>query len=267
MASSGANSNSPSSALFLPFSELDPEDLASNPSQFVATLNQRLTNMYQAIIGSQGATGPVNFNGAHVDMQGARLTNLGPAESADDAVSNSLAQSRYAPVVMRQALEANGSAPLQSYRRLNDNTQRERSSTYLNNLLNTVPIANDSQIVGVGAVSGGYLPVTISAGTVYRTDGSKLNYASFSDSIAVPVSGEYYYYYGIRANTNTLFRASGSPYTADTLANRIDASYDQTTLIAVITVKSSGFDSVRSAAGGTNPNTNTGAGVRLLTRI
>lgn len=308
----------------------------SNPSQFVGLLNQILQNHYQVISSMLGSTGTTTFN-TPVDMSGNRITNAGDAVESGDLTTKSFTEANYSPAVMSAALEAGGSNPLQTYRRLSDNNQREKSSTFLNDITNTAPTANDST-VSAESPSGGYTQVTISSGTLARVDGTLTNYTSFTDSLPVPtdasitsmsrasgvvtatmaaantlaagdsvtitgaadstfnstvllatvstdtltitfkqegsdatttggtmnLSGVYYYYIGSRSQE--LYRYPYS-FSSDTVNNRVTANQDGTTMVAVVTITADGLDTVNSAAGGTDPLTNVGAGVRLMTRL
>lgn len=73
------------------------------------------------------------------------------------------------------------------------------------------------------------------------------------------------YYYSRRAGQNTLFRTG--PFAQDSWSNRRSASLDGSTLIAVAVVTGSGGDNTNSAAGGTSPAANNGAGIRIFGRL
>lgn len=62
--------------------------------------------------------------------------------------------------------------------------------------------------------------------------------------------GSVYYYY-IRHGMDTLSLIGG--FSSDTWENRIQASYDGSTIVGVVTLNSSGLDTVNSAAGATAP--------------
>ena len=240
------------------------EDDFKNPSAFVSLLNSTLQQHAQLINQSIGAAGPTVMTN-HLDLNGFRILNLGAPASPTDALSHAFAETQYAANVLAPKLEAGGSAPLQSYRRLSDTNQRESSSTFLNDITNTAPTANTSTI-SAGSPSGGYVSVTVSSGVFSRVDGTVTSYAGLTESLPVPVGGVDVFYIFIQRRSNELFLCP-TMFTADTWANRIAASGDGNTLIAVITIKTSGFDAVNSAAGGTNPTTNSGAPSRLFGRL
>ena len=71
------------------------------------------------------------------------------------------------------------------------------------------------------------------------------------------------YYYHLRKNANTLARVG--PFGADTWSNRLAASVDGQTIVAVAVVTSSGGDLTQSGAGGTSPGQT--RNVRLFGRL
>ena len=180
--------------------------------RLASLLNQVITNQNQAINSLIGSAGPIPINN-HLDMQGNRVTNLSatPA-SPTDAVSKAHADASYSAPVLAPQLEANGAAPLQSYRVLNNDFQQESSSTWLNKLASTAPSGNSSS-VSYGASSGGYTPITVSAGFFTRADGSVVPYPAYNDSLAVPTS----------FTINTISRSGGVVTGNTTTANTLQA--------------------------------------------
>lgn len=265
MASTSSKSSAKSSTSNTPLSNivLSASDM-ENPEQFVGLLNQSLTNMYQSLIQLQGTTGPVTMQSG-LDMNGTTITNVATPKSpsSGDVVTHGFAEQTYSPTAMSKALEAGGSNPLQSYRRMNDNNQREQSSSFLNDITNTAPTANNSTILA-GSASGGFIPVTVTAGTFSRVDGSQVSYPALSVSLPLPTSGESVYYVYIQRRASVLF-VNLTAYTSDTWQNRLASSGDGNTLVAVITLTTSGLDTVNSAGGGTSPVS--GAKVRQFARL
>src|SRR5208282_860138 len=214
-------------------SDFDDESLSLFNQQFSNVVNQ-LNNLL-------GVNGPVKFAN-HVDLGGNRIMNVGPAESPTDAVSQYFGNNNYGAAAIAPQLEALGKSIMQSYRRLSDPNQRERFSSFLNQVLNTAPTANTSTI-SFGGVSGGTIPVTVSAGFHQRVDGSVAVYSSRTDILTLPGIGiANFYYYTISHGQNTLNITTG--YTADTQSNRVNASYDGTTIIAMAVLTPSGADTV-----------------------
>lgn len=250
--------NTPLSNITLSASDME------DPHQFTGVLNTIFTNMYQSIIQLQGSTGPVTFPSG-VDMQNTSITNVATPKSpsSGDVVTHGFAESNYSPQAMSKALDAGGTNPLQSYRRMNDNNQREQSSSFLNDIANTAPTANNSAILA-GSASGGFIPITVTAGTFSRVDGSQVSYPALTVSLPLPATGESVYYVYIQRRASVLF-VNLTAYTADTWQNRLASSGDGNTLVAVIVLSTSGLDATNSAGGGTPPVT--GAKVRQFARL
>jgi hypothetical protein len=262
MANNGSNNSNPN---VTPLSQVNftESDLA-NPSQFVSLLNTHLNNLSQ-IVNPLVTPGSTFSLSGHLDMQGNKITNVAAATSASDVVTQSVADKSYSAPALKNKLEAGGSSSLISYRQINNVNQRERSSSFLNDIANTSPTANTATI-SAGSPSGGFVSVTISSGVFHRVDGTIVQFASLTESLPVPGSGENFFYFYIKARSSVLFLYP-TAFSSDAWANRVQMSQDGQTLIAMVAIKTTGYDSVNSAAGGTNPTTNIGAGVRLFGRL
>lgn len=169
-------------------------------------LNSDITNMKKAINSLLGHSGPIRLSN-DIDLGGKRITNLGAAQSETDAVSQAYGNDNYGPSAIQPQLDALGSKVLQSARRLNDQTQRENYSTFLNGVLNTAPTSNTS-LVTFGSPSGGSVSLQVTAGAHQRVDGSQVPYAAYNDIVTLPTS------YAITSLTRT-----GGVVTAVTAAN------------------------------------------------
>lgn len=157
------------------------EDLQGDNLDF---FNQFITTVVQAINAQQGSAGPVQLSG-HLDLQGNRIMNVGEPASDTDAVSQGAASSQFGAAALQPHLEALGKNVLQTARRLNDRTQRENYSSFLNGLVSTAPTTNTS-VVGFGAPVAGTVDVNISAGQHQKVDGSQVNYAGRTDTLSLP---------------------------------------------------------------------------------
>lgn len=144
------------------------------------------------------------------------------------------AKKLFGAAALRRELEATGSSPLQTVRRLNDPTQREKSSAFLTYLGAIVPNANTSQLTGLDN-GDGTSTVTVTAGYLPMADGSRFSYPQRQDTIANPAAGAakvYYYYIEL---PNHVLRQDG-PYTIDSEANRFNSRRDGRILVAVATI-------------------------------
>jgi hypothetical protein len=239
-------------------------DLA-NPSQFIAQLNTTLNNHSQVLnqfLGYGNNQGIIPVSG-QLDLQGNKITGVAPATSGSDVVTHEIAEARYSAPALKKHFESGGQSSLISYRQLNNVQQRESSSAFLNDLVSTAPTANTST-VSATAPAGGTTSVTVSSGILSKVDNTIVAYMSLTSSLPVPGAGESVYYVFIQKRSTELFLYPVS-FPSDTWANRISASFDGNTLVAVIVLNSGGLDTVNSAGGGTLPVP--GANVRLFGRL
>jgi len=173
-------------------------------------LNSILTNLTQRcneIFGHAGVpTVKSGFN-----LNGAPLSNVGAPQSDNDVITQAYAESKYGAAAIAPQIQSLGKYVMQSYRRINDKTQRERYSSFLNEALTIAPTSNTSTVT-FGSPSGGFVPVTISGGLHQLMDGSQIAYAAYNDSLAQPVS------YSI---SGTLTRSGGVVSGSTTTANSL----------------------------------------------
>jgi len=175
----GANSTvTPVPNVILKKSDLEDESLS--------LLNQILSSYQQQLDVLRGVNGPISLSN-HLDLAGHKIINVGAAESPNDVVTQAFASSNYGPQALAAAFNALGKQTLQTYRQLSNPDQRERTSSFLNDIANTSPTSNTSTI-SYGSVSGGTIPVTVSAGFFQRVDGTATPYASRTDTLALPTS-------------------------------------------------------------------------------
>lgn len=156
---------------------------------------QFLSQMTDAVNSLSGYNGPISLKN-HIDLGGHQVKNMGAATDSTDALTSGAAESSYSAEAVSSKLQSNGSNPLNTYRALNSNAQREQSSSYLNDLMSTVPSANaiipltttlSSAVRGkVGATSG--VTVTIPAGPFVFADGSSVMLLSRHDALSLPAS-------------------------------------------------------------------------------
>lgn len=181
MGSNPANPNSP-----IPLILITADDIRGDPNSFAALLNNEFQNIIQKLNGLTGAAGTIDLN-SHLNLQGNSIRNVADPSGPNDVVTKSVADNTYSAPVLAPQLEATGTSPLSTYRQLGNPNQRETSTSHLNSLGNTAPQTNSSNVT-FGAVSGGFVPVTVSSGVQIRADGSTLPYAQLSDSAAIPAT-------------------------------------------------------------------------------
>src|SRR5208337_4435766 len=149
-------------------------------------INQQFSNIIQQINNLLGVNGTIRLNN-HVDLGGNRIQNVGDAVLPTDAVSQLFGNSKYGPAALAPSFEALGKNVMQTYRRLSDPNQREKYSSFLNQVLNTAPTSNTSAIT-FGSPGGGTVSATVTAGFHQRVDGSQVPYAARTDTLSLPTA-------------------------------------------------------------------------------
>lgn len=130
-----------------------------------------------------GYNGPIQLSD-HLDLNGNRLQNLGTPVNETDALPSGHANDLYAPSVVRTSLESSGANPLKSYRQMNNRSQREQVSSFLNDLMSTPPNAND--LLPTITNGTGTVTVSIPPGHFTWADGSFVNTIGRTDILSVP---------------------------------------------------------------------------------
>ena len=177
--------------------QLTPLTKADLEQENLSVLNQLLTAIANKINVQAGHTGDIPLAG-NLDLQGQTIKNVAPPVGPGDVVTKLVADNTYGAAAIAPQLETGGKYALKSVRRLNDTTQREGNSTFLNALMNTTPTANDATLSAT-AVAGGSCTVTVSTGSLIRMDGSVVAFPERSDTLSVPSS----------ISLTSLVRASG----------------------------------------------------------
>lgn len=221
--STPANPNTP-----IPLILITADDIRGDPNTFAALLNSEFQNIIQKLNMLTGASGTISLN-AHLDLSGNSIKNVAPPKSPDDAVTLAHANSNFSAAALAPQLEATGPSPLNTYRQLNNPSQRETGTSFLNALGNTAPDANSSNVT-FGAVSGGFVPVTISSGVQNRADGTSLPYAQLNDSAPVPAI----------FNINTISR-TGNVVTGNTTGANTLATGETVQIAGVTDISYNGY--------------------------
>ena len=146
---------------------------------------QWLNQLTDTVNTHSGYNGPTQF-ASHLDLSGNRIQNVGAPVDATDAVSSGVATSKYGAAAIKPQLESGGSQSLVSYRQMNNGTQREQISSWLNDLMSTPPSANGI-LPTLTNVMGG-VQVNIPASTLKFADGTVQQLQSFTDNIPFATS-------------------------------------------------------------------------------
>ncbi len=199
-------------------------------------LNEFLREIVDEINRLGGLHGPIVLQN-DLDLDGNRIRQLGSPEEEGDALSRKEGDAIFGGDKILRALEATGDKILQTARRLNDRRQRERHSSWLDDLGSTPPATNNSTVTVVDNMNG-TTTVTVSAGTVTFADGSTQDYSQRQDTFTDPGSGSEFYYYYLQLSDDTLQFAG--PFTQNTSENRHNASLDGRVFIATAQVDAAG---------------------------
>jgi len=143
----------------------------------------QLTDAVNTLLGFNGAIPLQN----HIDLKGNLVRGLGQPQAPTDAVSSGVANNKYSAAALKAQIEAGGPSSLNSYRILNSQSQREGTSSWLNDLMSSVPSANGilPSILNIG---GGAVQVTLPAENFTFADGSNILLQSRTDILSPPTS-------------------------------------------------------------------------------
>lgn len=142
---------------------------------------QQMIDAVNSVLGYHGTT----TLRSDLNLNGNKITGVGTASADSDVVTLGTANSNYSAEALRPQLEANGSTPLQSVRRLNDSTQREQNSSYMNTLMSTAPSANNIEVL-FSSPGSGMTSITIPASLFRFADGSTQNLNAFTLTVSDP---------------------------------------------------------------------------------
>ena len=200
-------------------------------------LNRLLQEMVEEINRLGGLNGPIEvFN--QFNMLGNRICDVGEPESDTDVATKGSSSSD-AVSAAQTAMEITGSNQLQGVRRLNDDRQRERKSTYMNEIGSTPPHTNTSTIIEFK--NNGDTTITVSAGTATLADGSTVQYAQREDTFDNPSGSEDFYYYYLRLSDKTLqVHGTLHQFNENTSANQFAATTDGRQFIGTANVADGG---------------------------
>lgn len=148
-----------------------------------SALQAFLSQLTDTVNAHSGYNGEIQLAN-HLNLDGNRVMNVGSPASPADAISSGVAEGKYSVKVLAPQLESNQPNGLKSMRRVNDTNQREQSSSYLNDLMSSVPSANE--IFPLITNSGGSVQVVIPASLFTFADGSTLMLISRTDLLSLP---------------------------------------------------------------------------------
>jgi hypothetical protein len=206
-------------------------ELSSQHQQF-------LSQMVDTINSLQGYNGPTKLNN-HLDLNGYQVKNVGAPTSSTDAITHGVAEASYSADALAPKLESTGKNSLKTMRQLNSPVQREQTSSFLNDLMSSVPNANAivPLLTNIGSPATGVRCV-IPAGPFTFVDGSTVMLQGRTDLFSLPTS---YAISSISCVGNVVTVASTAPVTegqAITIAGVSPSSFNGS-----VTVSSAGSGS------------------------
>lgn len=151
-----------------------PSDFQQHYQQLIDTVNTL-----------SGYNGTVQLSN-HLDLSGNRVMNIGAPVEENDALSSGVAKGSYSAPVLGPQLESNGTAPLKTLRQINNGSQREQQSSFLNDLMSSVPSANG--IFPVATTVGGGVQVVVPPSLFTFADGSSIMLMTRTDILSLPAS-------------------------------------------------------------------------------
>jgi hypothetical protein len=206
--------------------------------------NQHYSQMVDTVNTLLGYYGDVPIRG-HINMQGNKIMNAGVASDPTDVLSLQAGDQNYSAPVMRAKLEANGTHPLQSVRRMNDTTQREQNTSWLKTVLSTAPSANNVQVL-FSTIDPTHTQITIPASLFHFADGEIIKLTAYTlpvtnpGSFTIAASPGGAAANGITAAITTTTAFSGiTPGSYVTLAGVADAQFNGTWVVSSITSSTS----------------------------
>lgn len=216
-----------------------PNQLPKIQFEGIDPVHQQFLNQLTDTVNTlAGYNGQIVLND-HLDMGGKRVTNIGEPILPTDAISTGRASRSYSASALRPQLESNGAFPLQTTRRINDRNQREQGSSFLNDLMSSVPSA--SQVFPTVTPSGGGVSVSIPSSLFVFADDTSTQLNGRTDLLSLPAQ------YAITGITLT-----GS---VETITTSVASGLVAGQIATVIGVDPASFNGVFQLIGATPPFT------------
>lgn len=100
-----------------------------------------MSNIIDAVNTHSGYRGPIQL-ADDLDLSGNQIKNVAAPTEGSDVLTSEAAEASYSAAALKPKLEAGGPNPFVTYRQINNGSQREQVSSYLNDLMSTPPSAN-----------------------------------------------------------------------------------------------------------------------------
>lgn len=147
------------------------------------TFQQHYQQLIDTVNTLSGYNGEIELSD-HLNLGFKRIKNVGVPVDPSDALSSGVAAGKYSAAVLRPQLESGSSQPFRSYRQMNNQTQREATSSWLNDLMSSPPNANTvfPTLTNVGS----NVQVSIPASIFTFADGSQVKIQGRVDLLSRP---------------------------------------------------------------------------------
>lgn len=204
----------------------------------------QLVDTVNTLAGHNGEIGLSN----HINMGGKRIKGVGAPIDPTDALQTAVAASRFSPDAVIQKIKPGGSSPMVGYRQIGSGSQREPSSSYLNDLMSSVPNANE--IFPTITNLGGSVLVSLPSSLFTFADGSTVLLQARTDTLSLPAQ------YAISSiscvgNLVTVVTSTASGLVAGEVATIEGVTPSQFNLTAVLTSATPPFTLTYQASLGT----------------
>lgn len=142
-----------------------------------------MSQIIDAVNTHSGYMGPQKL-ASGLDLDGNKISNVGAAEGPADVLTSGQAETKYSAAALRPQLESGGKHPFVGYRQINNGTQREQQSSWLNDLMSTPPAA--STVFPTITNTGLGVQVSIPESTFTFADGSTVSLQGRVDLLSLP---------------------------------------------------------------------------------
>jgi hypothetical protein len=154
-------------------------------SSFSIQENLLMSQLIDNVNALAGHNGPTQLS-SDLNLGGNKITNVAPPTEDSDVLTSGAAKASYSAAALGPQLSPGGKYPFVGYRQINNGTQRENTSSFLNNLVSTAP--NSNNINPIVSTSGGATSITIPASVLQMGDGSTRFLPARTDTISNPES-------------------------------------------------------------------------------
>ena len=144
-----------------------------------------MSQLIDAVNSHSGYNGPVTL-ASHLDLNGNKITNVASPTAESDVLTSAAAEVAYSATALQPKLQAGGSHAMVGYRQIGSGSQREPTSSFLNDLMSTPPNANAIYPVIDNSTDSPDVLVTIPSAPFTFSDGSSILLTGRADILTPP---------------------------------------------------------------------------------